>query len=286
MGMVTEQSIQLPTLRSAYENLTRAERRIADYITVNARNIMEKTIAEIAAETESSEITVSRFCKKLGFSGLQSLKIALAAEIYTSEESMYGDIGKADAMPTVAGKLFQNITDGLQDTLKLLDFKQVEAAVQALLGARRVAVYGFGNSATVCRDIETRFLRFGLPVQAYSDSHQQVTSASLLTAEDVVIAVSHTGATIELLKSVEVAKANGARIIAITSYACSSLAKEADITLHGMGREAHCRSEAVASRLVHMAIADLLYTGMAMAEPEVYTSNMHKMREVIARKRI
>lgn len=65
----------------------------------------------------------------------------------------------------VAGKLFQNITDGLQDTLKLLNFDDVHKAVLLLRAAKRIAAYGFGNSATVCRDIETRFLRFGIPVQ-------------------------------------------------------------------------------------------------------------------------
>lgn len=278
---------KLPILRSAYRGLTRSERRIADYIIENADKIMEQTISEIAANTESSEITVSRFCKKLGFSGLQSLKIALAAELSAAGSDInYQDISQQDNYETIANKVFQNIADGLQDTLKLLDYQSVEAAVDAILRARRVAVYGFGNSATVCKDIETRFLRFGMVVQAYADSHQQVTSASLLTSDDVVIAVSHTGVTLELLDSVRIAQKCGAKIIAITSYAQSTLAKLADIILNGMGREVHYRSEAVASRLIHMAITDVLYTGIAMRMPEKYKDNISKMREVIAEKRI
>lgn len=86
-------------------------------------------------------------------------------------------------------KVFRNITEGLLDTLKLLDYAAIERAVDIIRAARRIAVYGFGNSATVCRDIETRFLRFGMVVQAYSNAYQQVTSASLLTAKDAVIAM-------------------------------------------------------------------------------------------------
>ena len=165
-------------------------------------------------------------------------------------------------------------------------YEDVNRAVQLICQAHRVAVYGFGNSATVCHDIETRFLRFGIPVQAYSDSHQQITSAALLTEYDVVIAVSHTGTTAELLQCVDVAKTSGARIIGITSYVHSALAKRADITLHGMGREIRYQSESVASRLIHMAIVDLLYMGVAMANPAVYRENIRKMRKVIAEKRI
>lgn len=272
----------LPILRSVYQDLTKSEQRIASYIMENAARIMEQTIPELAGNTKSSEITISRFCKKLGFSGLQALKIALAAELSNAGEMEFREIGDKDTDEQVAAKVFQNIMDGLQDTLKILDFQQVAKAVQVLQGARRVAVYGYGNSATVCQDIETRFMRFGMVIQAYADMSQQLTSASLLTKEDVVIAVSHTGATIKLLEAVRVAKRAGAAVIVITSYAQSNLAKLGDVVLTGMGREVHYSSESVASRLIHMAITDVLYTAMARSNPESYHDNIAKMRSVIA----
>lgn len=272
----------LPILRSVYQDLTKSEQRIASYIMENAARIMEQTIPELAGNTKSSEITISRFCKKLGFSGLQALKIALAAELSNAGEMEFREIGDKDTDEQVAAKVFQNIMDGLQDTLKILDFQQVAKAVQVLQKARRVAVYGYGNSATVCQDIETRFMRFGMLIQAYADMSQQLTSASLLTKEDVVIAVSHTGATIKLLEAVRVAKRAGASVIVITSYAQSNLAKLGDVVLTGMGREVHYSSESVASRLIHMAITDVLYTAMARSNPEIYHDNIAKMRSVIA----
>lgn len=272
----------LPILRSVYQDLTKSEQRIASYIMENVARIMEQTIPELAGNTKSSEITISRFCKKLGFSGLQALKIALAAELSNAGEMEFREIGDKDTEEQVAAKVFQNIMDGLQDTLKILDFQQVAKAVQVLQKARRVAVYGYGNSATVCQDIETRFMRFGMVIQAYADMSQQLTSASLLTKEDVVIAVSHTGATIKLLEAVRVAKRAGAAVIVITSYAQSNLAKLGDVVLTGMGREVHYSSESVASRLIHMAITDVLYTAMARSNPESYHDNIAKMRSVIA----
>lgn len=276
----------LPILRSAYDDLTKSEKRIADYISEHRDEIMGQTVAEIAQHTGSAEITISRFCKKLGFGGLQSLKIALASELSSPAETPYGDIGKEDGEAAVAGKIFRNITDGLQDTLKILDFTLIARAVELLQGARRVAIYGFGNSATVCKDMETRFLRFGMAVQSFSDAHMQVTSAALLDEHDVVMAVSHSGATKDILESVQIAKARGAKVIAITSYAQSELARRADIALIGMGREVNYRSEAAASRLVHMAIGDILYTCLAMKMPEQYQANLQKMREVIAARRL
>ena len=286
----------LPTLRSAYPGLTKSEKAIALYISEHRDSIMEQSISTIAGATSSAEITVSRFCKKLGFQGLQSLKVALAAEVH-SPAVAYQSIQPEDSVRDIAGKMFQNIMDGLQDTLKILDFQAVEKAAKTMMAAcckavsegqrkfRRIAIYGFGNSATVCRDMETRFLRFGMVVQAYADSHMQVTSASLLNHRDLAIAISHTGASRDLLETVHVAQSRGAKILAITSYAQSPLAKTADIALIGMGREIHYESEAVASRLVHMAIADLLYMAIAMHMPDKYWENIRRMRKAIGEKK-
>mgnify|MGYP000931863576 CR=1 FL=1 len=283
--MAAEQMDRFPRIRTAYGSLTKAEKRIADYIVQHMEHLVECTISEVAEDTGTSEITVSRFCKKLGCSGWQSLKIAVAVEQSAEGGAESTDIHVDDSFESITAKIFRNITDGLQDTLKLLDYAAIERAVDLIRAARRIAVYGFGNSATVCRDIETRFLRFGMVVQAYSDAHQQATSASLLTARDVVIAVSHTGATLELLDTVRTAREAGASVIVITSHVNSPLAKLGDVVLHGMGREVHYSSEAVSSRLIHMAITDALYTVIAMRAPQDYRRNLQKMREVIAKKR-
>ncbi|MDD6381856.1 MurR/RpiR family transcriptional regulator [Mitsuokella sp.] len=277
---------RFPLFRSAYKTMTRTEKRIVDYIITHDKEIMTETIAELASHTKSSEISVSRFCKKLGFSGLQSLKIALASDMAQSEGVVFPALIAEDTTQTIATRIFKNISDGLQDTLKLLDFQAIDQSADLLLKARQILVFGFGNSATVCQDIETRFLRFGLSIHAYEDAHMQFTTAALAKQNDVVIAVSHRGTTRELLDSVKIAKKNGASLIAITSYIHSPLAELADIVLSGMGREVRFCSEAISSRLIHMAISDVLYMRLAMRIPDLYEKNMQKMREAIIKKRV
>ncbi len=132
-------------------------------------------------------------------------------------------------------------------------------------------------------DMATRFLRLGLAIREYADSHMQVTAAALMTPADVVLAVSHSGATKELLQSVRAAKAAGGKVIVITSHGQSPLAGEADVCLCGMGREVQYTSEAGASRLIHMAIGDVLYTRIAMQEEGLFRDNIKKMRQEMAR---
>ena len=281
-----ETKLQLfPVLRSAYGGLTKSERRIADYIVNHTGEVMEQTVSDLAVHAQSSEITISRFCKKLGCSGLKELKLMLATELSAAPQKAFHDIQAGDTGRDVAAKVFANIAEGLQDTLSLLDYDALDAAARLLLKARRIYVFGFGNSATVCMDMATRFLRLGLAIREYADSHMQVTAAALMTADDVVIAVSHSGATKELLQSVQAAKKAGARVIVITSHGQSPLAALADICLCGMGREVQYTSEAGASRLIHMAIGDVLYTRVAMQEESVFRDNMEKMRREIGKKR-
>lgn len=281
-----ETKLQLfPVLRSAYGGLTKSERRIADYIVDHTGEVMEQTVSDLAVHAQSSEITISRFCKKLGCSGLKELKLMLAAELSAAPQKAFHDIQAGDSGRDVAAKVFANIAEGLQDTLSLLDYDALDAAARLLLKARRIYVFGFGNSATVCMDMATRFLRLGLAIREYADSHMQVTAAALMTADDVVIAVSHSGATKELLQSVQAARENGAKVIVITSHGQSPLAALADICLCGMGREVQYTSEAGASRLIHMAIGDVLYTRVAMQEESVFRDNMEKMRREIGKKR-
>lgn len=274
-----------PVLRSAYGGLTKSERRIADYLAMNSETIRDLTVSDIAVATQSSEITVHRFCKKLGCTGLKELKFQLAPSISAGTD-LFRDIEADDTTGMVAGKLFKNLTEGLTDTLKLLDYDAVDKACGLIEAGRRIYIYGFGNSATVCRDFAVRFVRLGFSVLDCADSHMQVTYAALADERDVFIAISHSGATQELIESIRAAKDSGAKIIVITSHANSPLSKMADITLYGMGREVKYTSEAGASRLIHMAIGDILYTKMAMNQHQVFQENIKKMRSEIKKKRI
>jgi DNA-binding MurR/RpiR family transcriptional regulator len=226
--------------------------------------------------------TVFRFCQKLGFSGFQGLKQALAGDLFSPAESLSQEVGPEDTPQEITRKVFQDMIDALQTTGKMLDYRALEQAMDIISRANRVDAYGYGGSGVVAQDIAHRFMRFGMDVHAYSDPHLQIASASLLKPEDVVIAISHTGASIDLLKVLEMARSRGSKIILITSYLKSPATKLADVVLTGMARETNYRSEAMASRLVHLAILDCLYTGVMLRRMDDYIDNMKQVRKAIA----
>lgn len=276
----------LPRLRSVSTELTKAEQKVAEYILTNPAKVIHLSITELAETVGSAEATIFRLCQKLGFKGYQRFKIALAGDLYTPAESVCKEVDPDDSLSVVASKVFQSINEGLQDTLKILNQTALEQAVELLVSARRIDVYGSGGSAVIANDIEHRFMRFGVPVHAYADPHMQISSAALLGSEDVVMAISHTGSNRDLLDSVKMARESGAKVIAITSHMKSPLSKLADVSLYGTAKETEYRSEAMASRLVHLGIVDVLYVGVVLREQERVGNNMEKIRQAIAIRRV
>ena len=277
-----QQTTCLPLLRSSYNGLTKSEQKLADYILKNPSDVMHMTMSELADAASSADATVFRFCHKLGFSGFQGLKQALAGDLFSPAESLSQEVGPEDTPQEITRKVFQDMIDALQTTGKMLDYRALEQAMDIISRANRVDAYGYGGSGVVAQDIAHRFMRFGMDVHAYSDPHLQIASASLLKPEDVVIAISHTGASIDLLKVLEMARSRGSKIILITSYLKSPATKLADVVLTGMARETNYRSEAMASRLVHLAILDCLYTGVMLRRMDDYIDNMKQVRKAIA----
>lgn len=276
----------LPRLRGIGNILTKAEEKVAEYILGSPAEVIHMSITELAEVAGSAEATVFRLCQKAGYKGYQSFKIALAGDLYTPMQSLNKEVDPNDSLAVITGKLFHSINESLQDTLKIIDEAQLERAVTAIAQARRIDAYGSGGSAIIAADFEHRFMRFGIPVRAYADPHMQISAASLLGKGDVVIAVSHTGANRDLLESVSMAKKSKATIIALTSYTKSPLSKLADITLCGAAKETQYRSESMASRLVHLAIGDVLYVGVMLRHQEQIVSNMQKIRQAIAIRRV
>ncbi|MGR4030749.1 MurR/RpiR family transcriptional regulator, partial [Bacillus sp. ZZQ-131] len=152
--------------------------------------------------------------------------------------------------------------------------------------ASRIEFYGNGGSGIIAMDAYHKFMRTGISCIAHTDSHFQIMGAGLLSKNSVVIGISHSGSNKGLLEALEVAKARGAKIIAITSYKKSALSQLADITLYTSTRETEFRTEASSSRLAQLSLLDTLYVGLSLQRQEETLKNLQSIRETISMKRI
>ncbi len=254
-------------IRSLLPGLARAEQRVAKVVLENPGTVAHRSITEVAEQAGTSETTVTRFCKAIGVGGYPELRIALAADTARSQvranHDMGGDIGPGDDLKQVVGKVAFADARAVEETAEQLDIESLDKVVQAVAGARRVDVYGFGASAFVAFDMQQKLHRIGLTCFAWNDTHIALTSAAVLTAADVAVGISHTGSTAETVEALRVARETGATTVALTNFPRSPITEVSDHVLTTAARETTFRSGAMASRIAQLTVIDCLFIGVA-----------------------
>lgn len=266
-------------IRSHLASLKPAERRVAEYILDNINEAIHLSITKLSDDAGVSEATVVKFCQRIGYSGYQELKIVLAQSSEQNKgEHIYGEIEPNDDLETIINKIFQLYDQSLNNTKKILQNGSVEVGIKMILNARRICFWGFGASGIVAEDAELKFKRIDYIAEALTDNHRQKTVGALLIKEDLVIAISDSGRTKELIESLVVAKKTGAKIIAITSSLGSPVTKLADVVLLTSSKETPFRGSALASRMAQLAVIDVLFLGVAAAKYDKTLEVLSKTR--------
>lgn len=260
-----------PTLsiRSLLPALPPAERRVADAILARPSETVSVSIGGLAELAATSEATVVRFCQKVGFDGYPDLRLALASEIARSAaegrlDRIVGiDIGPDDSLGDIVAKVGALDSEAIADTVDQLDVSELADVVNLVAESRRIELYGIGASGLVAVDLEQKLRRIGLSAAASTDGHAALTSAAVSTADDVVIGISHSGQTLDVIEPIEQARLQGAATVAITNYPRSPLSRAADLVLTTAARESAFRSGAMSSRAAQLTVVDCVFIGVA-----------------------
>ena len=254
-------------LRGLYPSLKTALRKVADVILRQPEMAIYAWVNEVAAVAAVSEATVMRFCRILGFKGFQDFKIALAREMVIPSPRLQEEVGgEGEDEIAIVRKVFQTNGVALQDTLEILEIEAMQEAAQLLLGARQILVAGVGGSGPAVTYAGNRFLLLGLKAYMCSDFYLMVMAASMLSREDVVLAVSNLGTTREIVETARIAREKGARVMCITNNSLSPLARLSNPALVTASREVTLPEEAVASLICQISILDALFALIATAQ--------------------
>jgi DNA-binding MurR/RpiR family transcriptional regulator len=276
----------LERLRAIRAQLPPTAARIAEFIMTHASDVVHMSVTEVAERAEASEGSVVALCQQLGARGFQQVKIAIARDLVQPVHLIHEDLARSDNTSTIIEKVFRGNMLALQDTLKVLESKEVQRAVGMIVRAKRVEVYGIGSAAPIAEDANYRLLRIGIESKVIVDSHVQAISASLTNKDVVVLTVSHSGSTHETVAATRLAKEAGARTICITNFGKSPIQNHADVVLRTMARETQFRTEAMTSRIAQLAIVDALIAAIALSTYDVAVETLGKTFDVLSIKRI
>ncbi|MFG3143927.1 MurR/RpiR family transcriptional regulator [Streptomyces sp. NPDC048243] len=255
-------------VRTLAPSMSRSVGHVAQVLVGDPAGCAVLTVTALARLAGTSEATVVRTARILGYSGYRDLRVALSVLAAQQESgqapAVTSDIAVDDPIADVVAKLARDEQQTLAETAACVDTRQLAAAVAAASTARRIAVYGIGASCLVGQDLAQKLLRIGLVAHAHTDPHLAVTDAVLLRQGDVAIAITDSGSTEDVIEPLRAAFERGATTIAITGNPVGPVARYADHLLTTTTtRESELRPAAMSSRTGQLLLIDGLFVGIA-----------------------
>lgn len=267
--------------------LNPALRSIAEYILEYPAQCKSMVIKDLALVCNVSESTVTRFVREIGHKNFQALKIDLAealsmgSELNIPEENhVYENIKKNDSMKNILDKVVYRNIQTLMDTKQILNLEKVKKAVAFIEKANVLIFCCMGSSSIAAEEASSRFIRAGKKCLLYRDGSMQLMTAAIVDAKDVLIGISNSGKTTQVVNSLKLAQANGAKTIGITAFEDSSIVKYSDVVLFTPTKlptfESGLNWEVTTSKIAQILVIDMLYACFATKNFDQSIKNLEK----------
>ncbi len=255
-------------LQQRQGQLTRSGHTVADYLLQHADEAQYLSISSLARECNVAEATVFRFCRALGFDGYHEMRIALAQANATGTMSSQRELQPGASTETLFEHASARLFTAINGTQNALSVEAVDEAARMLREAKQVFCFGQGGSMLLANDICARFASLSTKFRTSGDSHLQLLTASLMNEADVVLFVSYSGATRDMMETLRTAKAAGAKIILLTHYEDSPGASLADVVLRCGAQESPLDSGSIPIKVAVLYVGEVLVLRYILNSPE------------------
>jgi DNA-binding MurR/RpiR family transcriptional regulator len=270
----------ISVIRQSAPGLSPSEQRVAMALLADVEFAIHASNAELARSARVSEPTVTRFSRSVGCRGVRDLKVRLAQAMAVGRiyVELPPHVGTDLARPALWRSVFQEIRRAIAAAEEGLRKEDIERAAEAISRCSKLAAFGVGGGSTLAAmEVQNRFFRLGIAVSHASDPSLMRMIAATLGQDDVVIAISTTGAATEVIEAASIAKQYGALVVAITRPQ-SRLASIADIALGVYVPEAPDALKPTASRYAILAAIDLLAASTAYCKPLEAQTRMRRIK--------
>ena len=271
----------LERIHASYYQLTAAERKVADFVLAQHTQVQFMSITQLADECGTAEATISRFCRTLQLKGFNAFKIELArhSSMAAAEKE------QEPASDTLMGRsmeISRTATDAVLQTVKLMEPKQVEQAVELIEQAPHVMCIGAGGSMIMASECAHLFSTVTGKFYAVSDSHMQMSAVATMSKEDIIILFSYSGATTGGLQILELAKSRGIKTILVTRFNKSPAAKLADIVLRCGSNEGPFQFGSTPAKVAQLIVMDILFQEYCHRNREQCEKNIQSIASALS----
>ncbi|MCM3032291.1 MULTISPECIES: MurR/RpiR family transcriptional regulator [unclassified Niallia] len=217
-------NILLKRLAQSKGELSELEKQVLDYIIANPALVAESSLDHLSKALFISTATISRTCKRLGFSGFQDLKYSLNKD---SEQELYKE---AVHPPSFLTAHMDRVKQEMEWTLEHINELDIHKAASFIHESNFIEFFGVGASLPTCIDAARKLTFAGIICNAREDWDELRCVANGLSNKDLAILVSYSGETAHILDYAAILKERAVKTIAIVGRKSSRLKDLADIT--------------------------------------------------------
>lgn len=249
-------------IHALYNQFTKAEKKVADYVIKNQQQVLFMSITDLADACDVGDTSVYRFCRSLDLQGYQEFKMKLSlCQTKDLGVSQQNKIMRSmnDSLGNMAEKVMHLHLSAIKETYMLLDRDNFEKTLSIFENAKRVYFFGIGDSLLTAEEARNKFLRLTDKVVCITDPHMQAMAASLAEEDDLIIVISYSGATKDNIHVAKVAKRAGAKIISITHFQKSPLTAYSDAVLLCGSNEGPLEGGSMSAKMSQLYLIDMLY---------------------------
>ena len=261
--------------------LSKSDQKLVEIVQADPNSVIHQSIASLARLAEVSEPTVNRFCHKLGCDGYPDFKLKLAQEISSSGRLFVENMDRDDDSVMVIEKVLASIQTSVQSLSNTIDPNVLNDAADTIVKCKSVNFFGMGASSSVALDAQHKFFRFGIPAIAHTDYINQRMICSMMDPDDVAVFISYTGRTDAMVQNAMLAKQSNATNVGITMRG-SPLASQCNHVLNAVTAEDTDLFTPMTSRIIHLAVIDMLATTVALKLGSSVEENIKSIKKNLA----
>jgi DNA-binding MurR/RpiR family transcriptional regulator len=218
----------IDNIRRYYSEMFSAERKVADYILEHASDVIDMSIAQLAQVSGTSDATIIRMCRHIGYSGFYQMKLNLASSVMKWQNEKKDE---AAQKPEDVIGFFDAMAINVREIAKGISMETIMKCTDILQSTRRVYTIGFGNTETIAEDLAHRLARLGISSFTSPEMEYMTRCLSLAEKDEVLVAVSRSGASIYVIEALKMAKEQGMTTVLLTTTCNSASEKYSDYVL-------------------------------------------------------
>ena len=274
-------------IQLSYNQFTKTEKKIADFVTKNTNRVLFMSITELSEACGVADASVHRFCRTMGVKGYQEFKMKLSLSASSDEETEAESANinmENDSLEFSLDKILQGHINALKETRTLMRMDEVEKTIKMMEEADNIHFFGIGDSLLTAREARNKFLRICNKVSCIDDPHMQAMTASMAGPKDVIFIISYSGATKDNVYVARIAKKVGAKIVGITRFLKSPLTAYTDTLLVCGSNEGPLDGGSMGAKLSQLYIIDVLFQEYYRRNKEVSMENNKKTSKAVVDK--